>query len=48
MLDQLILEGKTSLELVKLGHKSTAIKYARKRLLKSGEYKLDGRRIITK
>ncbi len=48
MLEQLILDGKTSKELVNLGFKSTAIKYARKRLIKSGKFTLKGRRFIAK
>ena len=48
MLEQLILDGKTSKELVNLGYKSTAVKYTRKRLKKSGLYELRDRRFISK
>ncbi len=48
-LEERILEGHSSKEMVKAGYKAPMIKNARKRLLKIGDYKLDANnRIVQK
>ena len=48
-LENLVLEGLTSQMLVRMGFKAPMIKNARKRLLKTGDFKLDANnRIVQK